>query len=287
MLKILVLGGTGMLGSSLCKYLTEFHFDVVVHGFKNDADVVIDSIDSEAVNKAFDEIQPDLIINLVCLSDVDKNEKDQNLAYQLNVKSVENIVGWIKHNNANTKLIQLSTDHLYDTQKINSEHDVVFRNVYAATKYCAEKVAISADAVVLRTNFFGKSQTARRQSFSDWIELHLAQNMPINLFHDVYFSPLSMKTLIEMIAHVIKNFKPGVYNLGSREGLSKSEFAFTLARLIGKNKLRATKISVDDISFAAVRPKQMMMDSTKFEQTFGVTLPTLYAEIETHLSGER
>jgi dTDP-4-dehydrorhamnose reductase len=287
MIKILVTGGTGMLGRSLCKYLAKVNFDVVVHGFQNEADIMIDLLDSLAVHEALDRIQPDVIINLVCLSDVDRNEKDQNLAYQLNVKTIENIVSWVKLRAAKTNLIQISTDHVYDSEGINKEHNVVFRNVYAATKYCAERVALDANAAVLRTNFFGKSEIEHRLSFSDWIEVQLEEKLPVKLFGDVYFSPLSLETLVKMIAHVIKNFKSGIYNLGSRDGLSKAEFAHTLAKYSGKNRLVSTEISVDDIGFSAVRPKGMLMDVSKFEKTFDISLPTLDAEIKTHLEGEK
>ena len=91
-----------------------------------------------------------------------------------------------------------------------------------------------------------------------------------------------MDTLIEMILHVIENFKPGIYNLGSRKGMSKYEFAHKLIVNIDQKDLSLNKISVEDMDFNAIRPKGMMMDVSKFENCFGVTLPTLESEIITH-----
>ncbi len=285
MITIFVAGGTGMLGSILSKYLKTLDCQVVVHGFKNSADVKVDLTDSAAVIKLLDIVKPDFIVNLVCLSDVERNEKEQDLAYRLNVRPVENIAAWIQLREANTKLIQVSTDHVYDAPGNNSENRVVFRNVYAATKYCAERVALGVEGAVLRTNFFGKAQIGHRQSFSDWLELQIKSKTPVNLFRDVYFSPLSTGTLVKMIAHVINKFNPGVYNLGSRDGMSKAEFANMLAKLIGGSQLCSTEISVEDLGFSAVRPKGMLMDVSKFEESFNVSLPTLESEIKAHLEG--
>ena len=107
------------------------------------------------------EINPDIIVNLVCLSDVDKNETDQNLAYRLNVKPVENIVQWIQAQQKDIQFIQISTDHLYDGKGLNQEDNVICRNTYASTKFQADQIALEADAAVLRTNFFGKAKTKK------------------------------------------------------------------------------------------------------------------------------
>ena len=271
-----------MLGSSLCMSLKKLEYNLVVHGFESKADIIIDMTNEISVISSLDQINPDIIVNLVCLSDVDKNETDQNLAYRLNVKPVKNIVQWIQAQHKDIQFIQISTDHLYDGKDLNQEENVICRNTYAATKFQAERIALEVDAAVLRTNFFGKSQNKKRQSFSDWIESNIENNTSINLFNDVYFSPLSMDTLIEMILHVIENFKPGIYNLGSRKGMSKYEFAHKLIVNIDQKDLSLNKISVEDMDFNAVRPKGMMMDVSKFEKCFGVTLPTLESEINTH-----
>ena len=67
--------------------------------------------------------------------------------------------------------------------------------------------------------------------------------------------------------------------------MSKSEFAHKLIANLNQKDLSLTEISVDDIGFTAVRPKGMMMNVCKFEKYFGITLPTLESEINTHIRG--
>lgn len=281
MRKILITGGTGVLGSSLVSYFKNLNYELVVQGFQNNADIKADMTQLEIVTNLLDDINPDIIINLICLSNVEENEKNHDLANQLNVKPVENITSWIKSKNKNLKFIQISTDHLYDREGFNGEDEVIIRNEYASTKYAAEKVALEVDGLVLRTNFFGKSLLNNRNSFTDWIDRSIEdKDFPIKLFSDVYFSPLSLDTLSRMISHAAENFESGIYNLGSKNGMSKAEFVYSYSNFLRDNKILTNPISVNDMDFLAVRPKGMMMDVSKFEKSFRVNLPTLQFEID-------
>tara|TARA_Y100000768_G_scaffold53065_1_gene34903 strand:+ start:544 stop:1413 length:870 start_codon:yes stop_codon:yes gene_type:complete len=285
--RILIAGATGMLGTSLSAHLRQFEYEVISHGFITKADINFDFTDKYISFEFLDKIMPDFIINLICLSDVDLNEKDNDLANKLNVESVKNISEWISNQKTQIRFIHVSTDHLYDNAGFNKENNVTCRNIYASTKYYSEKISAQVDACILRTNFFGKSQNSSRKSFSDWVESNVKDNIPMNLFNDVYFTPLSLETLCRMINHVVKNFKSGTYNLGSNGGMSKSEFAKKLISSISDKKVTVKDISIDDMDFTATRPKGMMMDVLKFEKYFRVKLPTLESEIKTHIESIR
>ena len=51
------------------------------------------------------------------------------------------------------------------------------------------------NTLILRTNFIGKSLHQTKNSLTDWIFNNLENNIPINAFSDIYFSPLSFKSL--------------------------------------------------------------------------------------------
>jgi dTDP-4-dehydrorhamnose reductase len=90
-----------------------------------------------------------------------------------------------------------------------------------------------------------------------------------------------METLTEMISIVITAKPEGVFNLGSREGLSKSAFALLFAEKLNLELSNMKVTSIDDVTFMKTyRPRDMRMDVTKFEQHLGVSLPTLEDEID-------
>ncbi len=273
-----------MLGSSLASYLKIAGFKTIIQGYKIKTDINIDMTDQKSVSNILDLYSPDIIINLVCLSDVEENERNTDLAYSLNVKPVENITHWIKNNNEEVKFIHISTDHVYNKDGLNKEEDVRILNGYASSKFEAEKVASKVNSLILRTNFFGKSKLQDRPSFTDWLDISINENrFPINLFKDVFFSPLSITTLSKMIHHVLGYRHTGIFNLGSRNGLSKADFAYSYSSFLKHNKFNTKLISVDDLNFCATRPKGMMMDVSKFERLFDIQLPTLESEIESYL----
>lgn len=280
MKSVLVLGSTGLLGSSLVDYLMSLNaFRVQTHSNTHtNTTVKADLTSLEETLQILDEIRPDIIINLIALTNVDECEEKPQRAYLVNTRVVENISVWLSQNSTSV-LVHVSTDHLYDGPGENNEENIVLRNYYAFSKYTADCIAKSSRGVVLRTNFFGKSLLLGRASISDWVYDAINNGKHINLFSDVYFSPLSICTLCKMIALVCTSPVPGIYNLGSRDGLSKADFALNFSRILGR-KLNYEIISVESMNFKAKRPKNMLMNVSHFENIFNIKLPTLIEEIE-------
>ena len=68
MKKVLITGGTGMLGASLISHLRRAGFHTVVQGYKQKANINIDMTDKKQAIEALKDLNPDIIINLICLS---------------------------------------------------------------------------------------------------------------------------------------------------------------------------------------------------------------------------
>ena len=101
----------------------------------------------------------------------------------------------------------------------------------------------------------------------------------MSLFSDIYFTPLSLNTLSRMIKIVLERPVPGVYNLGSQAGMSKSDFALRIAELFGLSTSKARIAHSQSFGLRAARPQDMRMDCGLFERTFSVSLPSLSDEI--------
>jgi len=278
--KILVLGSTGLLGSTLVPYLEWCGYRLERHGRSVTTKHNADMSDEVASFKMLNLIKPDVIINLIGLTDVDACEVNPNFAYLGNVRVIENITSWIKKNKSKCHLIQISTDQVYDGQGPHQEKPVTLTNYYAFSKYAGELVATSVQSTILRTNFFGLSHCVKRQSLTDWLYRALSNNDHIHVFDDVLFNPLSMKTLSEMINVVLQSRIVGTYNLGSRGGMSKADFAYSFANALGLQAQNVDRTTTGQVTFLKTyRPKDMRMDCTKFESTFCLTLPSLLDQI--------
>ena len=277
--KIVVLGANGLLGHELLNNSFTSDWDVIGHFGRSKETNADLSILSQTVSY-LDIIKPEVIINLVALTNVDYCESNPNESYLINVKVVENIVSWMKQQQHKVHLVHISTDQVYDGYELHTEDSPVLTNYYGFSKYAGELAATASHAAILRTNFFGKSKAEQRTSFTDWLYQALTTQEDIQVFDDVYFSPLSMSSLSEMIALVISKEVIGTYNLGSKQGLSKADFAFEFANALGLNTDNMTRAKIENIDFVKTyRPNDMRLDVSKFEQTLAVVLPTLQQEI--------
>lgn len=280
MARILVTGAQGLLGSTLVPHLRARGYNLIEHVRSSPGDSRADLTDVHQVYLALDKAMPDVIVNLAALTDVDECERSPQRAYQLNVKIVENIAKWIQGSGNNCHLIQLSTDQVYDGSGPHKEDELALSNYYGFSKFAGELVASTVSSTVLRTNFFGPSRCPGRISLSDWLVDALINKRAITVFDDVRFSPLSLQYLVTMIELVIERRQQGIFNLGSKGGMSKAEFAFALAEVLGLPTGQITIGTSENVKLATYRPKNMCMNSSRFEETFGVKLPILKKEIQ-------
>ena len=91
MTKVLVTGGSGLLGSTLVPLLKLRGHEVQSHAHTGRADCRADLADPRDAFSLLSQIKPRAIINLVGLTDVDLCEAKPNLAYMANVRAVETL----------------------------------------------------------------------------------------------------------------------------------------------------------------------------------------------------
>jgi dTDP-4-dehydrorhamnose reductase len=281
MANVLVTGATGLLGSTLVPWLHERGHRVTRLGNTQATDINADLASYEQTAHALDQANPEVIINLAALTNVDRCETHPHEAYLLNVKPVESLCEWMRAVGQPCHLIQISSDQLYDGVGPHAENELTIRNQYAMSKLAGEFAAVTVPSTILRTNFVGRSLREGRISFTDWLHRALRGTAPINVFEDVMFSPLAISTLCDCIDRSIAERPLGIFNLGSRDGMSKSDFAFAFAAATGlptTNLVRGNASA--SATLAARRPTDMRMHCERFEGRMGLRLPRLIDEIQ-------
>lgn len=277
MKKILILGSSGLLGCNLVSFFLKKKKYKVIRFIRKK-------------NKNFNNLAYcndylkknnfDIIINLSAITNVDECEQEKYKANKVNFEIVKNISKIIRLNKLDTFIIQLSTDQLYNKFEKNNENYKKIMNHYSRTKYLAEKEAIKLNSAILRTNFFGRSQNINRESFSDWIFNSLKNNKEINLADDIFFSPISIKSLCKIIEYIILKKIIGIFNIGSNDGLSKFQFGINFAKLLKLNINLIKRVSYKKLKFKTKRPKDMRMQLKKFEKISSTKFKSLQDEIK-------
>lgn len=276
-MKVLIIGSSGLLGRKLYNYLKKKKIDVHHNGL-NKRKLNLNTINN--VGKLL-KINPDIIINAAAITNIDECEKSYIKTKLINTDLIKKLFTIKNKHNLNFKLIFFSTDQLYDSKKLSRENDKIkINNKYSKQKYLAEDICLKNNSIIFRTNFFGRSFS--KNSFTDWVYSSFTNNKKFFLFDDIIFNPLRIDTICRIIHKIIVKNKynfSGLYNLGSRGKISKSEFAILFAKKIKIFNYNFERCN-SNIILKIKRSKNMSMNVNKFIQTFKIKLPKVSDEIK-------
>lgn len=241
----------------------------------------LDAAKPEYVRKILEDIQPDIVINTVALTNVDQCEEDPALAQCLNVDTARNLAAATESLGA--RFVHISTDQLFcgnGPWKTETDTPAPINN-YGRTKLLAERVVCQEcpGALVIRTNFFGWG-TSKRTSFSDWILQGLVQQRELTMFTDVFFTPILANQLNDVMVKLISADAAGVFHVAGAERLSKYAFALKLAEAFGYSNSMVRPTNVQDFSFKAPRPAEMSLSNTKAERCLEIQMPNVAQGLE-------
>lgn len=257
-MKILLFGKNGLLGSALVKFLSRAH---EVASFSHEE---CDICDEKSVRSAIKKTKPDLVINATGYTNVDKAEQEEEKAFSINEKGVENIAKNLE--SSKIPLIHFSTDYIFDGGEkegyVESDSPSPL-SVYGASKAAGEKaiVRILKNFYIVRTAWlYGPGG----KNFVDTI-LSLAQkNEQLRVVADQMGSPTFTFDLADAVANLIKSALPfGIYHLVNEGSLSWYEFAVEIFHQLGVPK-QIIPITAEELARPARRPKFSFLRNTKF-----------------------
>lgn len=276
MKKWVITGASGLLGSNLLletspiAKITAVYCQNHISSTTNVASTCIDLTLADAPEKLQEaESQPDVVVHAAAWTNVDHCEAEPQLADLRNAKASHYVAQYATKNGA--RLIHLSTDQVFDGKaggyKESSDPSPI--NAYGRSKLRAEELVLKAcpSAVVLRTNLYGLSPFNPR-SFLSWILGALERDEKLNMFTDVFFTPLSVAQLIALIHALADSDYQGVLNACCDERLSKYEFALRVADVFNLSKSLIQAGSIRNATLKAPRPADMSLDGSRLHELF-------------------
>ena len=137
--KILITGAGGMLGDAFYNlYNKNFNIKATDIDLNTEWLEYLDVRDYDQYSKVAFDFNPDIILHLAALTDLEYCEKNTKNAYLTNTTAVENVVNLSKH--IDTTLIYISTAGIFDgKQDTYDDWDMPNPiNVYGRSKYLGE-----------------------------------------------------------------------------------------------------------------------------------------------------
>ena len=277
MIKILVTGSNGQLGSEIKKIAKKTSEVNWLFADKKSFD--LSKIDF--IEPFLNKVKPSIIINCAAYNNVDKAESESKLANLINVKAVDLLSKWSFSNNV--KLFHISTDYVFDGNTSTPlKEDTVAApiNIYGLTKLQGEKVCLENDpnCIIIRTSWvfssFGKN-------FVKTISELMNQKDSLNIICDQIGSPTYAKDLAETIISII-NYKywiPGLYHYSNEGEVSWFDFAKSIKKYFGFNTI-LTPILTEEYPTPAKRPHYSLLDKSKIKLTFNINVPNYENSLE-------
>ncbi len=284
-MKILLTGVSGQVGRALAVPLRALG-EVIGAERK-----LLDLADSASIERAIRQFEPDLIINPAAYTAVDRAESEPDLAMRINAEGPATLAREAARTGA--RLVHFSTDYVFDGRKSGPylESDPTApASAYGRSKLAGE-LAIAASGcrhLVLRTSWVYDLTGA---NFLRTMFRLSGEREELRVVDDQVGAPTSSAAIAQGCAQAVQQWllndssrDDGTYHMTCAGQTTWCGFARAImvrlpqiAGALGVNPpARAPRVSgikTQDYPTAAQRPANSVLDNTKLQTNFGVTMP--------------
>lgn len=247
----------------------------------------LDQVDFRYPEQVIDAVRAagpvDAVINATAYTDVDKAESEQDLARQINARSVAALAQTCSE--TDIPLIHVSTDYVFDGTKTGPylESDKVNPlGAYGRTKLEGEEAIRAATNrhVIVRTSWV---YSAHGSNFVKTMLRLGAERDELRIVDDQHGAPTSAANLASAILAVVGRIVVGsgtdlfgTFHYADRGETTWRRFAEAILEEAApwtKVKARVIPITTAEYPTAARRPMNSRLDCKKIEQVYGVECP--------------
>ena len=232
-MRILILGGNGMIGHKMYQTISKIHKDAWVTLRKSlsnysysdiyNPEKVIDNIDLinfQIILNQLNKINPDIVINACGITIRRGIETLKSNSIILNSALPHFLNEWVTSNNK--RLIHFSTDCVFTGAKgdyLDNDNKDAY-DLYGSTKSMGE-VIDSKYAITLRGSMIGSDLENKTELFEWFLK---QKNKEIKGFNKVIYSGITTTKMAEIVLKLIDQYPnlSGVYNISSKP-ISKFE----------------------------------------------------------------
>jgi len=217
-----------------------------------DLDIALDG----ALQDLIETRRPSAVVMAAAMTDVDACERDVPMAWQLNVRAVEEAALGCRETGA--RLISLSTDYVFDgLAGPYSEEDVPLpRGVYARTKRAGEEAALllAPDCAVCRVAVIFSGRPGAKKTFAASAAEALRAGREVKAFHDQFVSPTLADNAAGLCITVLQSDAQGIVHCSGADVVSRVDFCKRLAAALGADEKLIVPVALADLKLPAPRP---------------------------------
>ncbi|PAP77668.1 SDR family oxidoreductase [Rubrivirga marina] len=264
--RILVTGANGLVGQALTRAAARWPgADVLATGrgpaaaHDRGGYARLDVLDGDAVDRAFQDFAPDVVLHAAGLAQVEPCEADREACWALNVDAVGTMASACHRHGA--RLVLPSTDFVFDGKGGPYAEDdrPAPINAYGRSKLAAEnamKASRLLDWAVARTTmvFGAPAGPEPRLDFVRWLVRELSAGRPVRVPADQLRTPTYDDDLADGILRIVRFKRTGVFHVSGREQLSVLDFARRVAEAFDLDIGLISPATTEDLHPGAPRP---------------------------------
>lgn len=256
--RVLVTGGRGMLGQDLCRLLSVKGY-VVTQTDIEDMDVR----SYDLICRTIDSSQPEIIMHLAALTDVDGCEREPEAAYHTNAIGTKNAS--LASRNYRLPVVYISTGSVFNGEKpvpYNEFDDPDPRSVYARSKYMGENFIrdLSYAFYVVRAGWMFGGGPLDKKFVAKMIDM-ARKNGKLSAVNDKFGTPTYTVDFAGGLIKLMKTGRFGTYHLGNSGWCSRLEMAGKILEYSGLGNCALTGVSSAAFPLSAPRPRMEAIDN--------------------------
>jgi len=278
--RVLLLGGSGQLGTAIADRWTDCEIVAPSHG-----ELAIEQ--SERLAESLNATRPDVLVNAAAFHDVDRCEDEKETALEVNAFAVGRAARLAAQRDV--LFVTISTDYVFDGTKGSPYRESDSPNplsFYGASKLAGERLVEAAGgrAFVVRTcGVYGPSRSAsRRRTFVDRILAAGRSGEPVRVVADVVASPTFAGDLAVALRELIGTGAYGLYHAAAAGPVSWYDFAQEAVRQAGA-EFAIEPIAAEQWKARAIRPRYSALDGAKLGE-LGIGMPSWRDGIASYLA---
>ncbi len=270
-MKLLILGGSGLVGSRFLELAADYEISAPTHE-------ELDLLDLGNLQAFLEESGADVVINFAAYTNVDEAEKEKDdkegMVYKLNVSLPEDLAKSCL--SLGKYFVHISTDYVFDGTKLSpyKEENVPDPvNWYGTTKFLGEDAVInvSSEFLIARPEMPYSAKFEKKLDLARVFLKMLKEGSTINGVSDQKITPTFVDTLVYGLLRLVEAKSSGIYHLASTNSTTPYDFAMMVAEKFGlkKDLIKSVPFAEYNQTRTAKRPQNSYLDVTKFTAEFG------------------
>jgi len=283
--RILIIGGTGLVGSKLADLSMEYGFEPfftynarTLHGGNA---VRLDVTDKKGTIDLARRLRPHVIVDTHALHNVDYCETHREEARLVNVEGTRNLVDAAME--IGSRFIYVSTDYVFDGVRggYREEDATSPLSYYAENKVEAERIVatlpsfiVARPSVIYGWNPQEKgvvpSSSGKTINFAMFALERFERREVVRAVTDQYSSPTFADNLAVALLKLANLDVNGIMHVAGRSCVSRYDFALKAASVFGFPPEFVQKVSSNDFKQVAKRPMNSCLSVAKAEKIIGM-----------------